>query len=148
MEQATVDTTLNGQKHYFLSMQNIERACFMALDASINNAFKVSNDPSIRGWYAGMRVCDILDQLLSIYSQPTPAVLEINNATFRGQYLAANAPEVIFQRIEDCAKVVLLGQNPYTDWQFINNAIRLLLTTGLYVRPFEEWDCMAPAAQT
>ncbi len=69
-----------------------------------------------------------------------PAMLEINNATFPGQYLAANAPEMLFWHIEDCAKAALLGHNPYTDWQLISDAIRLLLTTGLYVRPVEEWD--------
>jgi hypothetical protein len=73
------------------------------------------------------------------------AVLEINDATFCGQYSAADAPEVLFRLIKYCAKVALLGQTPYTDWQLINNVIRLLLTTGLYVRPFEKWDCMAPA---
>jgi hypothetical protein len=41
-------------KHYFLSMRNIERACFTALNASINNTFKGSNDPTIQGWLAGM----------------------------------------------------------------------------------------------
>jgi hypothetical protein len=51
-------------------MQNIERVCFMALDASINNAFKVSNNPSIHGWHAGMRVRVVLDQLSSIYGRP------------------------------------------------------------------------------
>ena len=60
-------------------MQNIERACFMALDSSINNAFKVSNDPTIQGWHAGMRVIDKLDQLSLIYGQPTPAAREANN---------------------------------------------------------------------
>ncbi len=30
----------------------------------------------------------------------------------------------------------------------MNNAIRLLLTTGLYLQPFEEWDRMLPQAQT
>jgi hypothetical protein len=44
-------------------------------------------------------------------------MLEINKATFRGQYLAANAPEVLFLHIEDCAKVALLGRSPYTDQQ-------------------------------
>ena len=42
-EQATIDSTFARRKHYFLSMQNIERACFMALDSSINYAFKLSN---------------------------------------------------------------------------------------------------------
>jgi hypothetical protein len=48
-EQATIDTQFARQKHYFLSLQNIERACFTVLDASINDAFKVSTDPAIRG---------------------------------------------------------------------------------------------------
>ena len=47
-EQATIDTQFARQKHYFLSLQNIERACFTVLDASINDAFKVSTDPTIR----------------------------------------------------------------------------------------------------
>jgi len=70
-EQASIDTLFNHRKHYFLSMQNIERACFTALDSSINDAFKVSNDPTVQGWHAGMRVIDILDQLSLIYGQPT-----------------------------------------------------------------------------
>jgi hypothetical protein len=46
-EQASVDTAFLQQKHYFLSLQNIKRACFNALDLSINDAFKVPNDPAI-----------------------------------------------------------------------------------------------------
>jgi hypothetical protein len=60
-------------------MRNIERACFTALDASINDTFKMSNDPMIQGWHAGMQVIDILDQLSTIYGQPTPAVLKMND---------------------------------------------------------------------
>jgi len=48
-EQVSIDTLFNCRKHYFLSMQNIECARFTALDASINDAFKVSNDPNVRG---------------------------------------------------------------------------------------------------
>jgi hypothetical protein len=40
-EQASIKSLLNQCKHYFLSMQNIKRACFTALDASINDAFLV-----------------------------------------------------------------------------------------------------------
>jgi len=82
-EQASIDTLFNRRKHYFLSMQNIELACFTALNSSINNAFKVSNDPTVQGWHAGMRVIDILDQLSLIYGQPTPAALEANDHIFR-----------------------------------------------------------------
>jgi hypothetical protein len=74
------------------------------------------------------------------YGQPTPAVLEANNHIFRSPTLAADVPKVLFRRIKECAKKVLLGQNPYTNKQLITNMIRLLLTTGLYVRVFEDWD--------
>ncbi len=123
-------------------MQNIERACFTALDASINNAFKVSNDPNVRGWHAGMRVINILDQLSSTYGQPTPSALEANDHIFRSLTSAADAPEVLF------TEKALVGQNPYTDKQLITNTIRLLLTTGLYIRAFEDWDQLAEPAKT
>ncbi len=100
------------------------------------------------GWHAGMETQDILDQLSQTYGQPTSAALEINNVTFHGHYSAANAPEVLFQRIKNCAEIAILGNNPYTDWQLINNAIRLLLMTGLNIRAFEEWDRLLPGAQT
>jgi hypothetical protein len=97
MEQATIDTQFARAKHCFLPMRNIKRACFTALDASINYAFKVSNDPTIQGWHAGMRVIDILDQLSMVYGQPTLAILETNNAVFRSPYLAADTPKVYFR---------------------------------------------------
>jgi hypothetical protein len=34
------------------------------------------------------------------------------------------------------------------DWQLVTNAIHLLLTTGLYTSPFEEWDQLTRSAQT
>jgi hypothetical protein len=95
-----------------------------------------------------MRVQDILDQLSNIYGQPTPAILEINNSTFDGQYLAADALEVLFWHINDCAEVALLGCNPYTDLHLINNVIHLLLTTSLYGGLFKEWDHLQPDTQT
>jgi hypothetical protein len=119
MEQASIESLFNRRKHYYLLMQNIERACFTALDMSINDAFKVSNDPNVCGWHAGMRVIDILDQLSATYGQPTPAVLEVNNHIFRSPTSAADAPKVLFCRIKDCAKKALLGKNPYTDKQLI-----------------------------
>jgi hypothetical protein len=128
MEQASIDTAFALQKHYFLLMQNIKQACFNALDASINNAFKVSNDPA-------KTVRKILDQLSSIYGQPTPPAMELNDVTFHSLYSAANAPKVLFCCIKDCAKIAILDQNPYMDPQLIDNAIRLLLPAGIYQHP-------------
>jgi hypothetical protein len=72
----------------------------------------------------------ILDQLLDLYGKPTPSTLEGNDTAFRHFYSVADAPKLLFLQIEECAKIAPLGCNPYTDWQLINNAIRLLLTTG------------------
>ncbi len=85
-----------------------------------------------------MKVIDILDQLSSIYGQPTPSALKANNHIFRSPTSAANAPKVLFRRIEECTETALLGQNPYTDKQLITNTIRLLLTMGLYFPAFED----------
>ncbi len=95
-----------------------------------------------------MRVINILDQLSTTYGQPTPAVLEANNHIFRSPTSAANAPEVLFHCIKDCAKKALLGKNPYTDKQLITNTICLLLTTGLYVRAFKDWDQLLETQKT
>ncbi len=73
--------------------------------------------------------------------------MELNNVAFRSQYSAANAPKVLFCRIKNCAEIAILGKNPYTDCQLIINATRLLLTTGLYQRLFEEWDRLLPTTQ-
>jgi hypothetical protein len=147
-EQASIKSLFNQRKQYFLLMQNIKRACFTALDASINDAFKVLNDPNIWGWHARMQVLDILDQLSATYGQPTPVVLEANNHIFHSPTLAANAPKVVFCHIKECTKKALLGQNPFADKQLITNTIGLLLTTGLYVRAFKNWDQLLEPKKT
>jgi hypothetical protein len=96
-------TRFAHRKHYFLSMGNIERACFTILDLTINNAFKVSNNPAIQGWHAGMSMMFILDQFSKLYGWPTLAVLKMNNEVFCSPYLAADTPEIIFRCIKECA---------------------------------------------
>jgi hypothetical protein len=139
-EQASINSLFNCSKACYLSMQNIKRVCFTALNASENDAFKVSNNPAVQGWHAVMRVIDTLNQLSATYRQPTPAALEANNHIFRSPTLAADPPEVLFCRIEECTETALLGKNPYTDKQLIMNMIHLLLSTGLYTRAFKDWD--------
>jgi hypothetical protein len=95
-----------------------------------------------------MRVIDILDQLSATYGQPTPAALEANDHIFRSPTLAVDPPEILFCRIEECAETAQLGKNPYTDKQLIMNAIRLLLSPGLYTHAFEDWDQLGEAPKT
>ncbi len=139
-EQATIDATFAREKHYFNSWVNINRVLYAALRTSVNEAFQVSNVPGVAGWPAGMDIRVMLDQLSSTYCLPTPAALEMNDNEFRRPYSPADAPEVLFRRIKNCAEIAIIGGNPYTDRQIVMNTIRLLLTTGIYTRMFEEWD--------
>jgi hypothetical protein len=50
-EQASINTCFAREKQYFLLMHNTEQACFIALDASVNDVFKRSNNPAIQGWH-------------------------------------------------------------------------------------------------
>ena len=131
-EQATIDTLFTRRKHYFLTMQNIERACFTALDMTVNDAFKLSNTPGVRGWHAGMTTVVILNQLSAVYGKPTSAALEANDTIFRSPYSAADAPETLFRRIEDCAEIATLGDNPYTPKQLVLTAVRSTNYRPLY----------------
>jgi hypothetical protein len=115
---------------------------------SINEAFQVSNVLGVAGWPAGMEIRTMLDQLSSTFGVPTPAALEMNDNEFRQPYSPADAPEVLFCRIENCAEVAIIGGNPYTDRQIVMNTVRLLLTTGIYTRMFEEWDRLTVVNQT
>ncbi len=96
-EQATIDTTFTCRKNYYLSMVKIKRACFTAVDACINNAFKVLNDPTIQGWHAGMTVMSILDHFSGLYGKPAPTTLEDNDTAFRHPYLAVDPPKNLFR---------------------------------------------------
>ncbi len=134
--QGTINTRFPCTKHYFMLMHNIKRVCFTALRPWCKREQCLQS--------VGWRVINILDHLSETHSQPTPARLALNVAAFCNPYLAADAPEVLFCWIEDCAKIALLRCDPYTYCQLIKNAIHLLLTSGLYLQPFEEWDHLLP----
>jgi hypothetical protein len=147
-EQALIDLLFMRQKNYFMLLQNIKRACFTALNTSINDTFKVSNIPTGQGWHASICILDILDQLSNIYGKPTSTALEANINIFQGLYLAANALDVLFHWMKDCAKVALLGENSYTDKQLVLTTVWFLLGTRLCVWSFEAWDLLANIDQT
>jgi hypothetical protein len=48
--QAKIDACFLRERNYWLSHQNIKRACYNMLDDSIDNAFKFSPDPDLTGW--------------------------------------------------------------------------------------------------
>lgn len=138
--QAKIDSRFNREQNYWLSYLNLRRAVCNLLDDNIDNAFKVSNYPTQVGWNLTMEVRKIFDQITSTYGQPTPAGLLQNDTLFRSVYSPQDAPEVLFRCIEDFQEVQILGEDPYTGQQLLNNAVHLLLQCGLYTRDFEDWD--------
>ncbi len=92
------------------------------------------------GWNPLMEPQEMFDQITSAYGKPTPAALLQNDTLFRSAYSPNDVPEVLFRRIEDCQEVQILGEDPYTAQQLLNNAVRLLLQCGLYTRDFDDWE--------
>ena len=82
----------------------------------------------------------IFDQIMAMYGQPTPAALLHNDTLFRSCYSPQNAPEVLFCCIKDCQEVQILGEDPYTPQQLLNNAVCLFLQCSLYTHVFDDWD--------
>ena len=137
--QATIDAQFKRTKNYYDSYLNICRAVFNILDDNIDDAFKVSNDPALVGWNQSMEPQEMFNQITATYGKPTPAALLQNDMLFRSLYSPNNAPEVLFRCIEDCQEVQILGEDPYTAQQLLNNTVvRLLLQCGLYTRDFED----------
>jgi hypothetical protein len=111
---------------------NICRAVFNILDDNIGDAFKVSNNPALVGWNHSMEPREMFNQITATYGKPTPAALLQNDTLFRSIYSPNDDPEVLFRRIEDCQEVQILGEDPYTAQQLLNNTVILLLQCGLY----------------
>ena len=140
VEQATIDARFKHAKKYWEPYQNIQCAVFNCLDNGINGAFKVSNNPALTGWNPSMEPREMLDQITATYGRPTPAALLQNDTFFRSAYSPQDASKVLFRGIKDCQEVQILGEDPYTAQQLLNNAVSLLLQTGLYTYDFKDWD--------
>ena len=125
--QATIDTQFKRARDYYDSYLNIRRAVFNILDDNIDDAFKVSNDPALVRWNQSMEPRAMFNKITSTYGKPTPAALLQNDTLFRSVYSPNDAPEVLFRCIEDCQEVQILGEDPYTAPQLLDNAVRLLL---------------------
>ncbi len=97
------------------------------LGGNINNAFKFSPNPNLTGWNPLMEIETILDQLVGMYGRPMPNALLQNDTHFQSVYSPKNAPGILFRRIKDCQEIQILGDNPYTPTQLLNNVIQLLL---------------------
>jgi hypothetical protein len=102
---------------------NIQHACYNVLDDNIDDACKVLDNPVLVEWNPFMELREIFDTMTSTYGQPTPTALLQNDTLFHSVYSPQDAPEVLFRRSKDCQEVQILGDDPYTPQQMLNNAI-------------------------
>ncbi len=137
------DKIFKRNKNYYLSFVNINRTCFCMLNDNIANQFKVSNTPNMMEWNSSMTVHSILKQLENSYGKPDTMLLFNNDTLFRSPFLATEAPEMLFYRIEQCQEIQTIAQDPYTPKQIISNAVRLLMQSGIFpLKEFNTWEAM------
>jgi hypothetical protein len=92
-----------------------------------------------------MTVGEIFDQLNGTYGKPGMMMLLTNNTHFWSPFNPVGAPESLFYRIEQCQEIQILAQDPYTDTQIINNAIRLLMQSSIFpLKEFYNWEAITP----
>jgi hypothetical protein len=140
-----IDATFTRDKDYFLSFLNINQTCFKMLDRTVSNQFKVSNTPNLTGWNSTMMICIILKQLEALYGKPDMMTLFRNDSLFQSPFPATKAPEMLFYRIEQCQEIQTLAQDPYSNTQIINNALRLLMQSNIFpLKEFDTWETITP----
>ena len=88
--------------------------------------YQASNMPGLTGWYTMMSIIDIFSQMDVTFGKPDSQAILANNARYWAPLLLTETPETLFLCLEECQKVQILADNPYTDMQLIVNKVPLL----------------------
>jgi hypothetical protein len=130
-------------KNYYLSLMNINQACFCMLNKTVPDRYKVSNHPNLTGWNALMSIRTILDQLMANYGMPDRMVLFNNDTLFCSPFPPTEVPKMLFYCTEQCQEIQTIGQDPYSPTHIINIVVRLLMQSGIFpIKEFETWAAM------
>ena len=134
---------MSAPRAHYLSFININRAYFCTFNNNIGDQFKLSNLDNMTGWNFSMSIRTIFEQLEHSYGKPNAMALFHNNTLFRSAFPATGAPEMLFHQIKQCQEIQTIAQDPYTHTQFINNAVQLLMLSGIFVlKEFNTWEAM------
>ncbi len=137
------DAIFLRNKNYYLSYNNINRACFKMLDKNVQLQYKVSTVTTMMGWNATMSVRLIIEQLEGSYGKPDMMTIHHNNLLFRSPFLPSKVTETLFYQIEQCQEIQMIAEDPYTPKQIIINAIRLLMALGIFpLKEFDTWEAL------
>ena len=92
-----------------------------------------------------MSIINILDQLDGTYGKLDTMTLLQNDTFFQSAFYPKNAHKLLFYRIEQCQEIQVLAQDPYSDKQIINNAVRLLMQASIFpLKEFDDWEAITP----
>jgi hypothetical protein len=131
-------------KNYFLTYNNITRACFHMFDAKIAAQFKVLNTPLLIGWNSMMTIIKILNQLWDSYGKPNMMTFFSNNTLFRSPMIPGDSSEMLIFRIEQCQEIQQIRKVPYSDDQIITTAVHILVMSKMFpLKEFDAWESMA-----
>jgi hypothetical protein len=143
-QMKTTEQLWENNRNYFLLYENIHRASFRLLNEIVRPEYKVSNIAGLNGWNSTMTIQAILSQLKMTFGRPSAMVLFQNNTMFASQFNPMDTPETLFQRIEECQEVALLGGAPYSAAQIVGTTMFLFLQSGIFpTREFETWENVA-----
>ena len=89
----------------YLSLMNINQACFCMHVETVPNRYKVLNKPNLTGWNTLMFIHTILDQLMASYSMPEAMVLFNMDMLFQSMFPPTEVPKMLFYCIEQCQEI-------------------------------------------
>jgi hypothetical protein len=145
VQMKIADQLWDNDRRYYLLYENIHRACFRLLDQIVRPEFKVSNLLGLYGWNSTMTIQAILSQLETTFGRPSVTVLFQNNATFASPFSPMDTPESLFQRIEECQEIAVLGGAPYTDAQIVGTTMYSFMQSNIFpTKEFETWEAITP----
>ena len=80
-----------------------------------------------------MTIQAILSQLEKTFGRPSATVLFQNNATLTSPFSPMDTPESLFQWIEECQEIAVLGGAPYTDAQIVGTTMYLFMQLNILI---------------
>jgi hypothetical protein len=135
-----INNVFARNKNYYLSLMNINQACFCMLDETAPDRYKISNNPNLTGWNASMSICANINQLMANYGMPDAMVLFNIDTLFQSPFPPTEAPKMLFYCTEQCQEIQTIGQDPYSSTHIINIVVCLLMQSGIFpIKEFKIW---------
>jgi hypothetical protein len=91
---------------------------------------------------------EIFNQLMTMYSKPSPNAMCQNNLTFISTYNLKVPPKLLFKRCAKCQEIAIIVKVPYTTEQLLMNIVDLFTCLGIYASNMDDWERKPDADKT